>query len=318
MRLGKIEIHAAAALAPMAGVTDLAFRTVCRETAAPGSLYTTTEMVSAKALCYQDQKSLSLLRLAPDEHPAAAQVFGSDPACMAEGARRALEISGADVIDINMGCPTPKIVKNGDGCALMRDPEKAASVVKAVVQAINVPVTVKMRLGWDGGSKNAAELAKRLEQAGASGFYVHGRTGKQMYSGCADWYAIAEVVRSVSVPVAANGDIFSLSDMERCKKITGAAMGMIGRAAMGNPFVFSGEIPDIRRRCERAERHYTLLCEDKGERTACLEMRRHLAWYIRGLPFAAHYRRETASISTAEDFKRCLRALKGERDGGLY
>ncbi|MDR0294045.1 MAG: tRNA-dihydrouridine synthase [Oscillospiraceae bacterium] len=336
MRLRGVVIDAVAALAPMAGVTDRAYRTVCRETVsraparasgaghdAPpyplsGALYTTTEMVSAKALCHQDKKSLGLLRLAPDEHPAAAQIFGSDPACMAEGALRALAISGADVIDINMGCPTPKIVKNGDGCALMRDPDRAEAVVRAVAAAVRVPVTVKMRLGWDGGSKNAAELAKRLEQAGAAGFCVHGRTGGQRYSGHADWYAVADVVRAVFVPVVANGDIFSLRDLERCLKITGAAMGMIGRAAMGNPFVFTGEEPDLPRRLERAERHFTLMAGDKGERVACLEMRRHLAWYLRGLPYASRIKREVASISEARDFDRCIQDLRGERDGRVF
>ncbi len=307
MKLRNIEVNTVAALAPMAGVTDWAFRTVCRE-AAP--VYTVTEMVSAKALCYQDQKSLRLLRLGREERPAAAQIFGSDPACMAEGALRALDISGAGVVDINMGCPTPKIVKNGDGCALMREPEKAAAVIRAVANAVSVPVTVKMRLGWDGGSVNAAELAKRLEQEGASGFCVHGRTGRQGYSGRADWQAVGNVVRAVSVPVIANGDIFSLRDLERCLSVTGAAMGMIGRAAMGNPFVFTGE--ESPHRMETAERHFALLAEDKGEKTACLEMRRHLAWYIRGLPYAVYYRREVSNISTAEDFHKLLRRITRE------
>jgi tRNA-dihydrouridine synthase B len=300
----------------MAGVTDWAYRTVCRETA-PGAVFTTTEMVSAKALCYQDKKSLSLLRLSPDEHPAAAQIFGSDPACMAEGALRALEISGADVIDINMGCPTPKIIKNGDGSALMRDPAKAEAIVRAVVSAVKKPVTVKTRLGWDSGSINAVEFAKRLEGAGASRICVHGRTRRQMYSGSADWYAIAGVVKALSVPVTANGDIFSLRDLERCLKITGAAMGMIGRAAMGNPFVFTGEAPALPRRLEKAERHFELLTEDKGLKIACLEMRKHLAWYLKGLPFANYYKREVASIAEEADFIRCVKRLRGEKDGGF-
>ncbi|MDR0325158.1 MAG: tRNA dihydrouridine synthase DusB [Oscillospiraceae bacterium] len=299
------------ALAPMAGVTDWAFRTVCRETAP--FLQTTTEMVSAKALCYQDKKSLGLLRLAAKDE--AVQIFGSDPECMAEGALRALDVSGAAAIDINMGCPTPKIVKNGDGCALMQAPDRAEAIVKAVAAAIPVPVTVKMRLGWDSGSKNAVALAKRLEQAGAAGICVHGRTRKQMYSGRADWYAVAEVVKAVSVPVTANGDIFSLRDLERCLTITGAAMGMVGRAAMGNPFVFIGEEPGLSRRLEKAGRHFELLTEDKGEKVACLEMRKHLAWYLRGLPYASRYKREVASITSAEDFARCMTYLRGEKDG---
>jgi tRNA-dihydrouridine synthase B len=297
----------------MAGVTDWAFRTVCREVS-PG-LRTTTEMVSSKALCYQDKKSLRLLRTVSEDET--VQIFGSDPACMAEGAIKALEISGAAEININMGCPTPKIVKNGDGSALMRTPDKAEAIIEAVANGVSVPVTVKMRLGWDGGSKNAAELAKRLEAAGAAGICVHGRTRAQMYSGHADWYAIAEVVKAVSIPVTANGDIFSLRDLERCLKITGAAGGMIGRAAMGNPFVFTGETPALARRLEVAARHFDLLIDDKGERTAALEMRKHLAWYLRGLPCANRYKRDAALISTKEDFHVLFRKIlrEGEGDG---
>jgi tRNA-dihydrouridine synthase B len=310
---GKIDSpRRGAALAPMAGVTDWAFRTVCRELSP--DLRTTTEMVSAKALCYQDKKSHGILRLVSKDE--AVQIFGSDPACMAEGALRALEISGASEININMGCPTPKIVKNGDGCALMRVPEKAESIVRAVVYALqnirggpHPPVTVKMRLGWDSGSKNAVEVAKRVEYAGAAGVIVHGRTKTQMYSGNADWYAIAEVVKAVTVPVTANGDIFSLRDLERCLKITGAAAGMIGRAAMGSPFVFTGEEPTLSRRMEVAAHHFNLLSEDKGERVACLEMRKHLAWYLRSLAHANHYKREAALIETKEGFDKLIRKI---------
>jgi tRNA-dihydrouridine synthase B len=309
-------------LAPMAGVTDRAFRTVCREIFP--DLKTTTEMVSAKALCYQDKKSHGILRLVSNDE--VVQIFGSEPACMAEGALRALEISGASEININMGCPTPKIVKNGDGCALMRMPEKAESVVRSVVTALESlrgepcpPVTVKMRLGWDSGNKNAVEVAKRVEFAGAAGICVHGRTKTQMYSGQADWYAIAEVVKAVKIPTIANGDIFSLRDLERCLKITGAAGGMIGRAAMGNPFVFTGEKPTLARRLEVAARHYGLLVEDKGERVASLEMRKHLSWYLRGLHNANFYKREVALISAKDDFTDILRRIEkeGGDDGGF-
>jgi tRNA-dihydrouridine synthase B len=295
------------ALAPMAGVTDRSFRTVCREILP--SLRTTTEMVSAKALCYQDKKSQTLLSLVSADE--AVQIFGRDPGCMAEAALKALEISGAAEININMGCPTPKIVKNGDGCALMREPQLDEAIVKAGVCAVRSrtpcpPVTVKMRLGWDSGSKNAAELAKRLEGAGASGICVHGRTKTQMYAGRADWYAIADVVKAVAVPITANGDIFSLTDLERCLNITGAAAGMIGRGAMGNPFIFSGEEPTPARRLDVASRHFEMLIADKGERTACLEMRKHLAWYLRGLPHANRYKRDVSLIACGEDFYRTL------------
>ena len=194
MKIGMVEVPSQLVLAPMAGVTDLAFRLICREL---GAGLTVTEMVSAKALCYQDRKSRGLLKIGPGEHPVSAQIFGSDPVCMAEAAQIAREISGADIIDINMGCPVGKVVSNGDGSALMKDPEKAARIAEAVVKAAGVPVTVKMRRGWDKGSINAVELAKMLEQVGVAAVAVHGRTRAQMYAGAADWVTIRQVKQAV-------------------------------------------------------------------------------------------------------------------------
>ena len=303
----------------MAGVTDLAFRTICREL---GASYTYTEMVSAKALVYQDKKSRALLKLGEDEHPAAAQIFGSEPEVMAEGAARAIEISGADILDINMGCPTGKIVKNGEGCALMQNPELAMKIIEAVVSAVSVPVTVKIRKGWDKGSVNAAEFAKMAEEAGASAIAVHGRTRSQLYSGIADWDIIAEVKKAVGIPVIANGDVFTPEDAVRILKRTGADMVMIGRG-VGNPWIFKRaeaaiggkeipKIPPLTERCDTAVRQFELAKEDKGEKIACLEARKHYAWYLHGVPHSGYYKEQISKVSSMDDIYRITEEIKRE------
>ena len=319
MKIGNITINSALALAPMAGVTDLAFRTICREL---GAGYTITEMVSAKALCYQDKKSVPLLQLGEGEHPAAVQIFGSDPACMEQAAGMAAERSGADIIDINMGCPVPKVANSGDGSGLMKNPELAVKVAEAVIRgAGGRPVTVKFRLGWDKGSINCVEFAKAMEQAGVAAVAVHGRTRTQMYSGTANWDYIRAVKETVSIPVIANGDVFEPKDAVRILKYTGADMAMIGRGCFGNPWLFqraqaalAGEeippLPPLAQRCDTAVRQFELSAAQKGEHIACLEARKHYAWYLKGVPHAGYYKEQISHVSTLEDIYKVTAGIK--------
>ncbi len=319
MNIGSIRIDSPLALAPMAGVTDLAFRTICREL---GAGYTVTEMVSAKALCYQDRKSLPLLELGEGEHPAAVQLFGSDEVCMEEAAAIALERSGADIVDINMGCPVPKVANNGEGCGLMRDPDKAVRVAEAVIRgAKGAPVTVKMRLGWDKGSINCVELARALEAAGVAAVAVHGRTRTQMYAGAANWDAIKAVKEALSIPVIANGDVFSPHDAVRILRYTGAHMVMLGRGTFGNPWLFmqcaaalaglpEPPLPPLAERCDTAVRQIELAAAQKGEHIACLEARKQYAWYLKGVAHAGYYKEQISHISTLEDVYRITAGIK--------
>ena len=311
MLIGNLEVNNPIALGPMAGVTDWAFRTVCAEL---GAGITVTEMVSSRALVYKDKKSAALLKK-NEGSLCGAQIFGNDPAVMAEGARLALEISGCDFLDINMGCPMPKIANSGDGCGLMRTPELAGEILAAVVRAVDVPVTVKCRLGWDKGSVNVLDFTKRMEDNGAAMIAVHGRTRSMLYSGVADWDMIARVKQQLTIPVLANGDILGGESAVKCLKRTGADGIMIGRATFGDPWIFSEvqealkgnfdyQRPALKDRIAVAVRQFRLSEQDHGEHIACLEARKHFAWYLRGVAHSSYYKNQISSLSTMEDIYR--------------
>ncbi|MBQ8390233.1 MAG: tRNA dihydrouridine synthase DusB [Oscillibacter sp.] len=318
MQIGNVVIDSKLSLAPMAGVTDVAFRQICSEM---GAGLTCTELVSSKALCYKDKKTFSLLQQFPGEHPAAVQIFGNDPVCMAEAAQLAIEYTGADILDINMGCPMGKIVNNGDGAALMKDPEKAGRIVEAVVKAVSVPVTAKFRRGWDMGSCNCVEFAKTLEAAGVSAVAVHGRTRAQVYGGNADWNCIREVKEAVKVPVIANGDIWEAKDVLRILQHTKADMAMIARGCFGNPWIFAQAqallegkeapaLPSLAQRCDVAVRQFELAAQAKGERVAVLEARKHYCWYLKGVSHSGYYKEQIVQMNTLEDVYRVTKGIK--------
>lgn len=310
MKINNIELKGYAALAPMAGVADRAFREFCIEF---GASYVVTEMVSSKGLTMHDRKSDSLMLLGETEKPAAVQIFGNDPATMAEAAKKAAE-TGCCAIDINMGCPAPKIAGNGGGSALMRDPDLAAKITESVAKAVELPVTVKFRSGWDEKSINAVQFAVMQEKAGASIITVHGRTKKQMYAPPVNIDIIKQVKEAVNIPVIGNGDIIDALSAENMYKSTGCDFIMVGRGALGAPWIFnqineyiqSGIIlpePPIEERMSIMIRHIEKLCEYKGEYVGMREARKHSGWYIKGIRGAAALRQEIGSLENMKQLK---------------
>ena len=323
MKLGTIELDPrTAGLAPMAGVADRAFRELCCEF---GATYVVSEMVSSKGLTMHDRKSRDLLVLSEKERPAAAQIFGSDPLIMAKCAEECLAFA-PDVIDINMGCPAPKIAGNGGGAALLRDLPLAESIIRAVVRAVDLPVTVKMRLGWDFDTPVAVELAQRAEEAGAAAVTVHGRTRQQMYAPPVDLAAIAKVKHSVSIPVIANGDITDGPSAAKMIEETNCDYLLVGRGALGRPWVFSQieaylkhetvlPEPPLSEQMRVMLRHIRRICEYKGERVGMREARKHAAWYIRGIHGAAQYRRQVGALSSLDELERLAFQIVSENSG---
>lgn len=316
LKIGNIELENRYILGPMAGVTDLPFRLLCRE---QGAGLLCMEMVSAKAIYYNNRNTESLLEMHPDERPVSLQLFGSDPKIMSEMAKRIEERPFA-ILDVNMGCPVPKVVKNGEGSALMKNPKLVYEIVSALVKAIDKPVTVKIRKGFDDDHVNAVEIAKIIEEAGAAAVAVHGRTREQYYSGKADWNIIRQVKEAVSIPVIGNGDVTSPQKADELVRQTGCDGVMIARGAQGNPWIFSeltqweetGELPlrpdkdEIRKMMLR---HARLQLEYKGEFSGIREMRKHVAWYTKGLKGAARLREKVNAVESLEELENLLTSL---------
>ncbi len=315
MNIGNVKIDGFCALAPMAGVADLSFRVLCKNY---GAAYTVGEMVSAKGVSMNDKKSRELMKIDEHEHPAAIQIFGNEPEIMAEAAKYALHFS-PDIIDINMGCPAPKIIKNKSGSVLMKNPELAGKITRAVVDAVNIPVTVKFRTGWDSSSVNCVEFAKIIESNGASAVTVHGRTKEQMYAPPVDIDSIADVKKAVSIPVIGNGDIFTPEDAEQMYQKTGCDLVMIGRGALGRPWLFSqindyltkgsySPEPSPEERMSIMLQHAEHICNIRGLQHGMCEIRKHALWYTKGLKGSAKLRNEFSTVRTFDELK--LLALK--------
>jgi len=309
VRIGDVELEKSVALAPMASVADRAYRIMAKKY---GAAYVVGEMASAKGLCYSDRKTAELLECTAEERPMAIQLFGEDPEFMARSVEKVLPYT-PDIIDINMGCPVPKVVGSGAGSALMKTPDRAAAIVKAVVAETSIPVTVKIRKGWDEQNCNAVEFAKRMEDAGAAAITVHGRTRQEYYGPPADWEVIRQVKEAVSVPVIGNGDVTDPDSAIQMYQQTGCDLIMVGRGSYGRPWVFqqiraalAGEKipsdPTFEERMAIMREHIELICKLKGEYGGMREARKHAAWYLKGLRGAAMFRNDCGQLSTLEDF----------------
>lgn len=314
MKIGNVQLNNKVFLSPMAGVTDLPFRLICKEKGC-GMLY--TEMINAKALCYDDENTKKMLKIEDEEHPIAVQIFGSEPEFMGKAAAIMNEYPN-EILDINMGCPAPKVIKNGDGSALMRNPKLASEVLSSVVKNSKKPVTLKIRKGWDDDSVNAVEIAKIAEQCGISALAIHGRTREQFYSGKADWDIIEQIKQTINIPVIGNGDVFEVEDAVNMLEKTKCDAIMIGRGAQGNPWIFkrinhymeTGEIltePTLEERITTAIKHMNLAVAEHGEYVAVREMRKHIGWYLKGLKNSAKYRDQINKIT---DYKEVIAMLE--------